>query len=86
MCSRASGRRKYNALRRDQATFRRNDIALYLSEHVALVGHGFQTSLAQRFGVSKSTISRDMKMIYEQLQPCPMCHRFQNEVYVSDDN
>ena len=65
--------------------FRRNDIALYLSQHGVILGHGLQTRLAQRFGVSKSTISRDMKEIYARLQPCHSCGQFRREAYIADE-
>ena len=62
VCRRAGGRRRYNARRRAEKQWRRAQI-------IALVPYdrrgvwGVQALLAERFGVSKSTISRDFEAI-----------------------
>lgn len=80
VCRRASGRRAYNRLRQDKATIRRIEIIEYLTERRLPIGHGLQRHLAVAFGVSRSTICRDMKWILNQMQPCPTCGHLRDEL------
>lgn len=77
---RASGRRAYNSLRQDQASIRRIDICRYLVDNRLLLTNGMQTRLARRFGVSKSTISRDIREIHRLLEPCRRCGRYSSAI------
>ena len=75
---RAGGRRAYNAWRQSMALYRqmrlmeivaRNQLDLWKR-------NGTQKRLAHALGVSKSTISRDIKSIlaeYKPGKPCPLC-------------
>jgi len=74
VCARAAGRRHYNAVRRERAEARRHEvIKLYLQ----LGGRrGCQAEMARRLGVSQTTISRDMAILWEeasQIDRCPFC-------------
>jgi hypothetical protein len=56
---RAAGRRKYNARRMQQKWQRRIAVAKVLCVYEELP-HGWQQDLADRFGVHKSVISKDV--------------------------
>ena len=79
VCRRASGRRRYNAVRRLHAELRRNAIIKRAWElGTWLRERGFQAALARQFGVNRSTISRDVKQLERDmapLKPCPLCGR-----------
>jgi hypothetical protein len=69
--ARAAGRRRYNALRRDRAQYRRIQVAELL-----LSGgwnYGAQARIAEELGVSDATISRDLKAIFPGAIQCPVC-------------
>ena len=68
---RASGRRAYNALRRDLAAFRRLDVAQLLFKYGGLPG--VQARIARELGVSESVVSRDRKKLLFEVQVCPSC-------------
>ena len=71
---RASGRRAYNALRRDQAEIRRIEICEYLEDHPGvMLARGRQRQLAAHFGVSNSTMCRDMRVVTRRMHGCPTC-------------
>ena len=69
--ARAGGRRKYNALRRDRAEFRRIEVA----DRLVTYGwtYGVQARIAEELGVSDATISRDLKAIFPGAIQCPVC-------------
>ena len=58
ICRRAGGRRRYNQARQWAAEMRLSQVAKLLNE----VPHerGYQTRIAKRLGVSRSTVCRDM--------------------------
>ena len=62
---RAGGRKRYNAQRRKRADARREALAEVISRNplMPLVVRGSITALAGAFGVSPSTISRDLRYI-----------------------
>ena len=59
---RAGGRRRYNAERRRRAEARREALAEIVG-HWLLPPRGAVTALAGHFGVSPSTISRDLRLV-----------------------
>ncbi len=65
------GRRRYNALRRDQAALRRHRVAELLGE-VGYLQPGVQARIARHLGVHRSTISRDVRALLRGL-PAPTC-------------
>ena len=69
--ARAGGRRKYNALRRDRAEFRRIEVA----DRLVTYGwtYGVQARIAEELGVSDATITRDLKAIFRLSIECPTC-------------
>jgi hypothetical protein len=69
--ARAGGRRKYNAVRRDRARFRRIEVV----KRVLSDGwtYGIQARIALDLGVSHSTICRDLKAIFPGAIQCPVC-------------
>ncbi len=71
VCRRASGRRAYNALRRDRAMLRRRKVVLLLRHYGR--GHGVQARIARELGVSEATISRDIATVWALVQACPCC-------------
>lgn len=73
----AGGRRHYNSVRQLRAELRRIEIICFLAEsHISLFVRGTQRALAERFGVSEATISRDLVRIFAKHtrgQCCPFC-------------
>jgi len=72
--ARAGGRRRYNALRRDQKLIRRREV-----EHLLMTwgwNYGTQSRIARHLGVSPATVSRDVKAILPLFRPCPTCTTF----------
>ena len=74
----AAGRRRhYNSVRQLVAELRRIEIVCFLAESgMSLLVRGTQRALAQRFGVSESTISRDLVGILAERgssRRCPFC-------------
>jgi len=73
----AGGRRNYNSVRHLNAELRRMEILTVLAETgTSLLVRGTQRVLARRFGVSESTICRDLVGIYTERelgQSCPFC-------------
>ena len=68
--ARAAGRRKYNALRRDRARYRRIQVAeLVMSDGWT---YGFQARIAEELGVSHSTVSRDLRVLFPAAIQCPV--------------
>jgi hypothetical protein len=49
------------------------EVARSLAAKGALLQHGFQARLAQKLGVSRATICRDVKAIVQEGHPCPLC-------------
>lgn len=74
---RAGGRRRYNAERQRAAWARRKAIIEAIGEGTALLSpHGIQTALAERFGVNRSTICRDIAAIrkaWRDPRRCAVC-------------
>jgi hypothetical protein len=86
---RAGGRRSYNARRQIMALYRQ----MRLMEIVARnrldlwTRNGTQQALAHTLGVSKSTISRDIKAIlseYRPGKPCPLCRCTVRHIFRGD--
>jgi hypothetical protein len=62
---RAGGRRRYHALRRDQATMRRGQVVRLV--RVYGLQRGVQARIAKELGASQATVSRDIKwLLFEQ--------------------
>jgi hypothetical protein len=61
VCQRANGRRKYHSIRRLHARLRRQQVARHL-RHEGL-GYGVKAQLARTLGVSKATITSDVRAI-----------------------
>ena len=75
---RASGRRRYNKMRQEQAADRRALLLHLISSgrFGRLDGWGVQKRLAVALGVHPSTVSRDISRIMERMAPlgvCPKC-------------
>jgi hypothetical protein len=75
---RAGGRRAYNNWRQSMALYRRMRLMeIVARNHLNLWSrNGAQKMLAGALGVSKSTVSRDIKAIlseYRPGKPCPLC-------------
>lgn len=68
---RAGGRARWNALRRDLMVIRRRDLASEMAGRA--LDRGDQARLAERFGVSPSTISRDVRSIFSSVAACRCC-------------
>jgi DeoR/GlpR family transcriptional regulator of sugar metabolism len=77
---RAAGRRRYNYTRRIKAELRRAELIEFVFEENG--AYGLQAQAARRFGVSESTISRDMAAIMKGSRRCPHCGRY---VMTEDD-
>ena len=64
-------------MRQLRAELRRIEILNFLAEsHMSLLVRGTQRALAERFGVSEATISRDLVGIYAEdrfARICPFC-------------
>jgi Arc/MetJ-type ribon-helix-helix transcriptional regulator len=61
VCRRANGRRKYHSLRRLHARLRRQQVAQHLRREG--LGYGVRAQLARTLGVSKATITSDVRAI-----------------------
>jgi hypothetical protein len=61
VCQRANGRRKYHSIRRLQVRLRRQQVAQYLRREG--LGYGVRAQLARTLGVSKATITSDVRAI-----------------------
>jgi hypothetical protein len=74
--ARAAGRRRYNALRRDQAAIRRIKVLQLIADSGGF-HRGVQAAIARRLGVSPATISRDVAGILRPQKGdrdrCPFC-------------
>lgn len=72
-------RNGYNRLRRDQATYRRYQLVqLLTTEGLGLAERGTQSRLAERLGVSRSVICRDVKQLLaagRDAERCAFCGR-----------
>lgn len=75
ICRRASGRRRYNAVRQVQASVRRHKVAELLWNYPSIFAYGLQADIARKLGVSPSTICRDIQKILDELNwgYCPLC-------------
>ncbi len=70
VCRRAGGRRHYNSVRQFRAALRRTELA-----HLLVTGavgspffdRGTQRRLADRLGVSETTISRDIATLLKEM-------------------
>jgi len=74
----AGGRRRINAQRQMRARLRQADICRWLvATETSLLVPGVQRALADRFGVSEATMSRDLRAIFgtpsQALHKCPIC-------------
>ena len=83
VCRRASGRRAYNALRRDLALFRRVEVSNLLLKYG--YRRGVQVRIAARLGVSEATVSRDIKATLYQSTVCPACGSYKPRPFVVMD-
>jgi len=77
---RAGGRRRINAERKARAWKRREEIKELLGGHYILLGttlaRGLETTLAEYFGVNRSTICRDKEALLAEWRKdhiCPGC-------------
>jgi hypothetical protein len=73
--ARAAARRHYNALRREHAQQRRNQVLQLLGDYGGL-HRGVQARIARQLGVSEATISRDLRAVltgYDRHAFCPLC-------------
>src|SRR6266850_1766166 len=61
VCQRANGRRKYHSIRRLKARLRRQQVARHLRREG--LGYGVKARLARTLGVSKATITSDVRAI-----------------------
>jgi hypothetical protein len=77
VCRRASGRRRYNAVRHLDMLMRRQETAeLALRLGRGFFGRGARAEIARRLGVHRSTISRDVKALVTKAvaaRQCPLC-------------
>jgi len=72
---RAAGRRKYNAHRQFVALIRRKRVAA-LAWQYGLEKRGSRTRIAEELEVHRSTVSKDIKAILEEMmktRDCPTC-------------
>jgi DNA-binding NarL/FixJ family response regulator len=69
----AGGRRRYHAQRRREATARRIKVMELMCE--TGLGRGFQATIAKELGVSEATVSRDMRVIFDDIRfrNCEFC-------------
>jgi hypothetical protein len=75
-CRRAAGRRHYNSLRRLHALIRRSEVVRFWGESKGQAG--WQARAARALGVHRSTVSRDVQALLDELnrgRPCPLCGR-----------
>ncbi len=73
---RASGRRHYNARRREQALARQLRFRALVPGGdltMLLFRTGWQRRLAEALGVHPSTISRDVQRLFFERERCPVC-------------
>lgn len=63
--ARARARRRYNAMRRDMARLRQVEVVRKLAAYG--IYHGVQARIAEELGVSKATISRDVRAVLRRL-------------------
>ena len=74
---RAGGRRHYNMWRQFIALERRKEVANMMWEMgTGAFSRGAQSELAVKFGVSRSTISRDISWLFSNVRArarCPVC-------------
>src|ERR1700752_723030 len=61
VCQRANGRRRYHSIRRLHARLRRQQVARHLRREG--LGYGVRAQLARTLGVSKATITSDVRAI-----------------------
>jgi transcriptional antiterminator len=72
VCRRAGGRRGYNYRRQFCAEYRRLQLSQLWDKNPPLM-RGMQSRLAEELGVSRSTISRDLKRLRRRTRPCHTC-------------
>jgi predicted naringenin-chalcone synthase len=65
-------RRRYNALRRDQAALRRVEVAELIVAAGGFLVPGVRSRIAAKLGVHRSTVSRDVAALLRGL-PSPWC-------------
>ena len=72
--ARAGGRARYNGWRQTRAKLRQAEVARLIAEMGGL-HPGVQAAVARRLGVNESTISRDIRAIFNGARPreCPFC-------------
>ena len=73
VCRRASGRRRYNSVRRFRAAMRRLQVARLV--HAYGFEHGVQARIAHELGISEATVCRDLQALWREYRPCPCCGR-----------
>ena len=69
----AGGRRRYNAMRQEQARQRRQQVAELFATYGLARGSG--VAMARHLGVSEATISRDVKALLQSVdrERCHAC-------------
>ena len=68
---RAGGRRYYNSLRTFRAHDRRHQVVQLIHDYTGF-GHGAQSWIARRLGVSRSTICRDFAALLKSVRKDPL--------------
>ena len=71
VCQLASGRRRFNAMRRLTRQLRIQEVVRLLAAWGW--GYGVQVRIARQLGVSEATISRDVAIILPLVRECPHC-------------
>lgn len=56
-----------------RALYRRHEMIRLIALEGLDLGHGLRAALARRFGVSRSTASRDLKAAFAAAAPCRFC-------------
>jgi hypothetical protein len=74
VCRRKAGRDSYNSIRRVQRAERRYRVLELLTQYG--MDRGVQARIARELGVSRVTISRDVKALLFDHAPCPRCGSF----------
>jgi hypothetical protein len=72
MQRRASGRRRYNAVRRFLGELRRRQL-LELLQELGGLEWGNQRLIAECLGVHPSVVSKDLKRLFPLAKPCERC-------------
>ncbi len=71
--ARAGGRRRHNRERQEAAQVRRARVATLLAVY-GITTRGVQARIARELGVSRQTLTRDVRAILTECAVCPFCH------------